>query len=182
MNRASCLVLTAAMTVTAACAASLGTVAEARPSAVPAASCSVTADREKPNSVVVSGEGFKGASVTLTAAGGDGTWPGIPAPGGSFTRASLPDHVYTAESAQDPAVGCARAAAPQSPPPSPQTSPPPANEQYRTGYQQGLKDTLATCEKNPPKTPKNLAPDPNWQSGYDKGAEAALGSKRCTGS
>ncbi|MFI9187001.1 hypothetical protein ACIGXG_32810 [Streptomyces goshikiensis] len=171
MNRASFLVLAAAMTVTAACAASLGTVAEARPSAVPAASCSVAADREKPDSVVVSGEGFKGASVTLTAAGGDGTWPGIPAPGGSFTRASLPDHVYTAESAQDPAVGCARAAAPQ--------SPPPANEQYRTGYQQGLKDTLATCEKNPP---KNLAPDPNWQSGYDKGAATALGSKRCTGS
>ncbi|MFE6274241.1 hypothetical protein ACFVQ9_36280 [Streptomyces goshikiensis] len=171
MNRASFLVLTAAMTVTAACAASLGTVAAARPSAVPAASCSVAADREKPDSVVVSGEGFKGTSVTLTAAGGDGTWPGIPAPNGSFTRASLPDHVYTAESAQDPAVGCARAAAPQ--------SPPPANEQYRTGYQQGLKDTLATCEKNPP---KNLAPDPNWQSGYDKGAEAALGSKHCTSS
>ncbi|WP_322871593.1 hypothetical protein [Streptomyces goshikiensis] len=100
-----------------------------------------------------------------------GSRPGIPAPNGSFTRASLPDHVYTAESAQDPAVGCARAAAPQ--------SPPPANEQYRTGYQQGLKGTLATCEKNPP---KNLAPDPNWQSGYDKGAEAAPGSKRCTGS
>ncbi|MFE4206850.1 hypothetical protein ACFRSX_15750 [Streptomyces goshikiensis] len=104
-----------------------------------------------------------------------GSRPGIPAPNGSFTRASLPDHVYTAESAQDPAVGCARAAAPQSPPPSP----PPANEQYRTGYQQGLKDTLATCEKNPS---KNLAPDPNWQSGYDKGAEAALVSKHCTGS
>ncbi|MEU8942961.1 hypothetical protein AB0C97_33670 [Streptomyces goshikiensis] len=108
-----------------------------------------------------------------------GSRPGIPAPNGSFTRASLPDHVYRAESAQDPAVGCARAAAPQSPPPGPQTSPPPANEQCRTGYQQGLKDTLATCEKNPP---KNLAPDPNWQSGYDKGAEAALGSKHCTGS
>ncbi|MFD4131403.1 hypothetical protein [Streptomyces goshikiensis] len=177
MNRGSFLVLT--MAVTAACTASLGSVAVARTSVVPAASCSVAVDRENPNTVVVSGEGFKGTSVTLTAAGGDGTWTGIPAPNGSFTRGSLPDHVYTAQSGQDPAVGCGNAAKPQSPPPSPPTSPPPANEQYRMGYQQGLRDTLATCEKN---APKNLAPDPNWQSGYDKGAETAINSKRCTDS
>ncbi|QES50661.1 hypothetical protein DEJ50_25320 [Streptomyces venezuelae] len=54
-----------------------------------------------------------------------------------------------------------------------------AREQYRTGYQQGLKDTLETCEKNPPKG--LAAPDPNWQAGYDKGAETALNSKRCQG-
>ncbi|MGI5446213.1 hypothetical protein ACQEVM_10730 [Streptomyces sp. CA-243310] len=178
MNRGSSLVLT--VTVTAACTASLGSVAAARTAVVPAASCSVAVDRENPNQVVVSGEGFKGTSVTLTAAGGDGTIPDIPVTNGSFTSPSVRSHVYTAESPKDPAVGCGIApASPQSPPPSPPTSPPPANEQYRTGYQQGLKDTLATCEKNPP---KNLAPDPNWQSGYDKGAETAINSKRCAAS
>ncbi|MFE2553370.1 hypothetical protein ACFXGI_33265 [Streptomyces sp. NPDC059355] len=50
--------------------------------------------------------------------------------------------------------------------------------QYSTGFQQGLKETLATCQKN---APKQLAPDPNWQAGYDKGAATALNSKRCTG-
>ncbi|MFF4102139.1 hypothetical protein [Streptomyces sp. NPDC001903] len=49
-------------------------------------------------------------------------------------------------------------------------------EQYGKGFQQGLKDTLATCTKNPPKL---AAPDPNWQDGYDKGAETALNSARC---
>ncbi|MFF4847523.1 hypothetical protein [Streptomyces sp. NPDC001194] len=49
--------------------------------------------------------------------------------------------------------------------------------QYSTGFQQGLKDTLATCQKN---APKQVAPDPNWQAGYDKGAATALDSKRCT--
>ncbi|MER7465253.1 hypothetical protein [Streptomyces sp. NPDC097981] len=49
--------------------------------------------------------------------------------------------------------------------------------QYRRGFQQGLKDTLEACKKN---QPQHLTqPNPDWQAGYDKGAETALNSKRC---
>ncbi|KOU27641.1 hypothetical protein ADK52_08055 [Streptomyces sp. WM6372] len=51
-----------------------------------------------------------------------------------------------------------------------------AENQYGTGFQLGLKDTLETCKKQAPKQP---VADPNWQAGYDKGAETALNSQRC---
>ncbi|WP_405761881.1 hypothetical protein [Streptomyces sp. NBC_00045] len=52
-----------------------------------------------------------------------------------------------------------------------------SQDQYGKGFRQGLKDNLESCKKT---QPQHLTqPDPNWQAGYDKGAETALNSKRC---
>ncbi|MFE4206851.1 hypothetical protein ACFRSX_15745 [Streptomyces goshikiensis] len=148
--------------------------ARSAPDAVPAASCQVVANKSAPGTVVFDFQGFNGpfvltnkdagTSTTLTGFGTDLHYSGGEKPG-----------IYTATPAGGPSVTCTgNGAAAEAEGEGDQAK---AQEQFRTGYQQGLRDTLATCEKN---LPKNLAPDPNWQSGYDKGAATALGSKRCT--
>ncbi|MFD4131404.1 hypothetical protein [Streptomyces goshikiensis] len=149
--------------------------ARAVPDVVPAASCQVLPNKSQPGTVIFDFQGFNGpfvltnkdagTSKTLTGFGTDLHYSGGEKPG-----------VYTATPTGGPSVNCTGngAAAAETEGEGDQAK---AQEQFRTGYQQGLRDTLATCEKN---APKNLAPDPNWQSGYDKGAETAINSKRCT--
>ncbi|MGI5446214.1 hypothetical protein ACQEVM_10735 [Streptomyces sp. CA-243310] len=144
------------------------------PGAVPAASCQVAPNKAMPGTVIFNFQGFNGSFVllnkdagttkTLSSDGSDLSYSGGESPG-----------VYTATPTGGPSVACTgNGAAAEAEGEGDQAK---AQEQFRTGYQQGLKDTLATCEKNPP---KNLAPDPNWQSGYDKGAATAINSKGCT--
>ncbi|MGW6820334.1 hypothetical protein [Streptomyces sp. NPDC055005] len=171
--RLGCLIAAPPLVVSAVAigpAAFAGTV----PEAVPAASCQVTPNKSSPGLVIFDIQGFDGKivitnkdtgkSTTATAFGNDLRYIGSETPG-----------VYTVTGAGGQSANCTgNGIAAEAEKEGDQTQ---ANEQYRTGYTQGLKDTLATCEKNPP---KNLAPDPNWQSGYDKGAETAINSKRCT--
>lgn len=55
-----------------------------------------------------------------------------------------------------------------------------AQAQYSAGFQRGLAETKASCTKKPPV--QGLAPlDPNYERGYNAGAQAALNSKACQG-
>ncbi len=55
-----------------------------------------------------------------------------------------------------------------------------ARDQYSAGFQKGLADTKASCTQKPPA--QGLAPlDPNYEKGYNAGAQAALNSAACQG-
>ncbi|MFF9088184.1 hypothetical protein ACF1BE_17495 [Streptomyces sp. NPDC014991] len=46
-----------------------------------------------------------------------------------------------------------------------------AQDQFSQGYRQGFADMRKDCKKNMPQ--QDVAPDPNWEAGFDKGAAAA---------
>ncbi|MFJ9078156.1 hypothetical protein ACIRO3_23385 [Streptomyces sp. NPDC102278] len=151
----------------------IGPAAFARtiPDAVPAASCQVVPNTVMPGTVAFDLRGFSGDVVITNTATGKSDKVNVFNSNRLLYTGGQPTGDYTVTPAGGQPVPCTGSGG------AGEADQEKAQEQYRAGFQQGLRDTLATCEKNPP---KNLAPDPNWQSGYDKGAETAINSKRCT--
>ncbi|MFI6150360.1 hypothetical protein [Streptomyces sp. NPDC051109] len=116
--------------------------------------------------VNVKGKGFGGKVVVKETSGKKEVTVDATAEG-TFEAAALPAGSYAAVpyGSQSQSYPCTQTGGKD------QTDGDNAKAEYDKGFQFGFQQIRANCQATQPKTAEQ--PDPNWQNGYDKGAELA---------
>ncbi|MEU9286858.1 hypothetical protein AB0D57_19625 [Streptomyces sp. NPDC048275] len=129
----------------------------------PAPSCGLSKSQTA-GEATVNGKDFKpNKSVAFeSAAGTEGTTKADASGKFTFTVKEA-EGTVTAQQIGGPEVKCGTIA---------ETEKKNAEEEFRRGFRDGLRETRETCKKEKPKTADAL--DPNYERGYDKGAARAL--------